>query len=623
MNAKNDQLAYRDGIEKFLAPSKIANYSSKFALILNILNNTEGLAYVYSNLVENGANLFAMCLEEHGYTNAIGNKNILKNPSNEVTKGSRGKYVLFTGETTNIDIKNALLRLKDTDNAEGEDIRVIIGSRKVAEGVDFKYVRQIHIIDPWFNMSRIEQIIGRGMRTCSHLELPFEKQNCTIYLHICRYPKSNQETLDEQIYRRDVEGKGVIIGKLKRVIMESAMDCDLQTSINTLPTDWRNLKIPQRRVQDNRELKLTLQEMSSPVFEDVLTEIVCRTTSPIKEEDYERPLSSILDIRDEVFDKLLILFKRKPIWSIVDLYGHTLMKKYEKGVLDYLIQNAIESKFKIYDKKGRVGVLESREGVVSVTYETDDTMVEKAVGIEKGSDVKLPVIEKPKTEKKIENINLEAKREAYEWPPYIRRLFENDVLDWYIIDHVLTKDEKLHYLLNQVDWQNPPVYAEPLKVDEDMYVLGSGKIYNSDKELFIPIGEELNRYTKWVNNLKDKYVRNRDKYIVTLSDKNVIAFYLDDKSDTELKVKRNTQSIKPRACTNYSESIMKLFLRFLSNEEFPVESNTKPAKCFYVDLMVRKIILNNTNQELFWLTPEELEVILEYDNNKDLLKRIK
>jgi hypothetical protein len=57
--------------EQFLAPSKIAKYSSKFSLIMNILQNTTGVVFVYSNLVESGAQLFAMCLEEHGYESAV------------------------------------------------------------------------------------------------------------------------------------------------------------------------------------------------------------------------------------------------------------------------------------------------------------------------------------------------------------------------------------------------------------------------------------------------------------------------------------------------------------------------------------------------------------------------
>jgi len=53
--------------EKFLAPSKVALYSSKFGLIAKTIEASSGIVFVYSNVVESGAQLFAMCLEEHGY----------------------------------------------------------------------------------------------------------------------------------------------------------------------------------------------------------------------------------------------------------------------------------------------------------------------------------------------------------------------------------------------------------------------------------------------------------------------------------------------------------------------------------------------------------------------------
>ena len=616
----NEQYSYRQGIEAFLSPSKIANYSSKFKLIMDIIDKTTGIVYVYSNYVTEGANMFAMCLEEHGYTNIF--KNVLKNKSKEVTSGSKGKYVLFTGETTNIDIKNALLRLKDSNNKDGSDVRVIIGSRKVAEGVDFKYVRQIHIIDPWFNMSRIEQIIGRGMRTCSHNDLPFEEQNCTVYLHICRYANSNQETLDEEIYRRDVEGKGMVIGKIKKVIMESAMDCDLQSSINNLPISWRQLKIPQRRVGESKQVEYFLEDLASPDFGDTMTNIVCRTKPSTKELDYERPLSSVLDVRDEVFDKFLTLFKRKPIWSIPDLYNTTLLKKYNKEVLDYLLQNAIESGFKINDKHGRTGKLESRDNVISVTFEQNDTMVEKSADMEKGSLVKIPEVEPVKKLKQIEeDIDIDKKREEYDWPEFAKA-FDKDVLNWYIIDVVLSPEERLHYFLHQIEWTNPPVYAKPLRVNEDMYVLGSNRIYNGDKELFVPIGDDKDTYDKWVSKLKDTFIANKDKVSAAMND-GKIAFNLDQTKKTELTLANRTKSITNRACKSYNMEIFKLLLKFLNgSDEFPETISTNPDRCMYLDLTFRKAILSG-KEGIVWITPEEFEVLTEDDNRKDLLKRIK
>jgi hypothetical protein len=90
--------------DKFLAPSKVALYSSKFGLITRILKESDGVVFVFSNLVTSGAQLFAMCLEEHGYESAIG-KPLLKDTSEEVKRGSKGRYVLFTSDTSETDIR--------------------------------------------------------------------------------------------------------------------------------------------------------------------------------------------------------------------------------------------------------------------------------------------------------------------------------------------------------------------------------------------------------------------------------------------------------------------------------------------------------------------------------------
>lgn len=43
---------------------------------------------------------------------------------------------------------------------------LVLGSyfKAGAEGLDFKNGRQIHIMEPWYNINGIEQIIGRGVR---------------------------------------------------------------------------------------------------------------------------------------------------------------------------------------------------------------------------------------------------------------------------------------------------------------------------------------------------------------------------------------------------------------------------------------------------------------------------
>ena len=628
--------------EKFLAPSKVSLYSSKFGLITRTIDATTGIVFVFSNIVESGAQLFAMCLEEHGFDPAIGNR-LLKETSAEVTRGSKGKYVLFTSDISDSDIKKALVRLKRPENADGSDIRVVIASPKVSEGVDFRNIRQIHVLDPWFNMSRIEQVLGRGMRTCSHSMVPFEEQNCTVYLHVCRYPKSEQETVDEYIYRTFVEDKAIRIAKVKRIVMESAMDCELQEAANSLPPDWRGepradgsrFLIPQHRNQDpvNTIIELPLSAMSAPTFEEGTYEIKCNIDASEIDPDHERPLSAILDVKDEVLDKVLKLFVKKPIWKKKDLFEDDSMKQYTEGVLSYILQSAIDSGFQLKDKQGRIGHLQAKSGVIAFTIGENDTLLDRLINYEKGVTVELPVNTPPKSViqetsvstpvKSIGFSNLSAQREAYAWPEYVKERFSNEVLEWYVADIVLSEKDKVEHMLT-LNWSDPPRYAKPLlaKTSEgnNLYILGSKNIYNNAKEKTTPIGSEEDAYRAWLKTSKDSFIAKRSDLFASIKDGGVI-FNMDEKSPDVRRAAR-AKNIGGRQCTTYQAGLLDKFSEWLAGSGFPEKVKTKKDRCLFLDLLVREAVVSG-KEGIFWVTPEEYSIFSEDDNRSDLLKRLK
>lgn len=622
--------------EKFLSPSKISLYSSKFGLITRILDQTTGVVFVYSNVVESGAQLFAMCMEEHGFEPFNGVQ-LLKDTSGEIARGSKGKYVLFTSDISDIEIRRTLIQLKKPENADGSQIRIVIASPKVSEGVDFRFVRQVHVLDPWFNMSRLEQVIGRGTRTCSHSMLPFEQQNCTVYLHVCRYPDSEQETVDEYIYRNYVEDKAVRIAKVKRIVMESAMDCDLQMSINSLPPEWRGapradgsiFKIPQKPVWSSEVIEYTLPEMAAPTFEDGSYEIKCNIVEPEEDPDHERPLSAILDVKDEILDKVMKLFLKKPIWKKDDLFGHELMKQYTSKVLSYTLQSAIDSGFQLKDKNGRIGHLQAKDNVFAFAVGDADTLLDRLIKQDKGSVIELPVYEPTVEETEAPAVtetvsSLAPQRESYDFPPYMREKFSREVLDWYIADNVLTPKEKITHLLN-LNWSVPPIYAKELITEtsdgKKLYILGSKEIYNDKKEKITPIGNEEDAYRAWVRNAKDRFVSKKSDLSASMNEDKMIAFNLDEKSDSVQRASRS-KSFKGRACTSFQIGTLNLFSEWLVGSPFPEDVKTKKDRCMYLDLLVRQAIIDG-KQGLFWITPEEMSIFSEDEHRMDLLRRLK
>ena len=249
----------------FLNIDKIGMFSSKIHSIINNIMDSEGIIYIYSNFIYGGVLPLALALEQNGISKFGGKDKQLLNSEDKKNlicykckkfeidhiKGKTDHsfqpmcYSLLTGDkditqdkSTEIDIitgKNPLL------NKNGEMIKIIIGSSVTGEGLDFKRVREIHIMEPWFHLSKLEQINGRGIRTCSHIDLPLESRNVTVFMHTSINPSINNdsewperwETIDSKIYRI-AELKAKRIGQITRILKENAVDCGLNFNGNVI-----------------------------------------------------------------------------------------------------------------------------------------------------------------------------------------------------------------------------------------------------------------------------------------------------------------------------------------------------------------------------------------------------
>jgi len=584
--------------EKFLAPSQVKKYSSKFALIMKILKESTGVVFVFSNLVENGAQLFSMCLEEHGYAPAIGSA--LLATSGEIAAGSVGKYVMLTSEVSELDIKSSLNVLKDKSNADGSKIRVIVASPKVSEGIDFKFVRQVHVLDPWYNMSRIEQVIGRGIRKCSHSALPFEKQNCTVFLHVCRFPKSTRETIDEYKYRVFVEGKAIKIAKVRKVIMESAMDCELQSAINVLPEDWSNQEVPQISAVGDEPMKLKLKDMFSPSFMNDIGSVVCKLTAPEEDSGHVRPLSSVLDSRDEIFDKLSSIFAKKPIWKKEDLFNDVKLRSYGKDILEFIIQDAIQSALVLRNSSGVRGHIESVGKYIAFSTGSNQSLIDRLLKEESVNSTDL--IKFPDDEEDLsEVIDIESKIESL---PEIIKSFPKEVLEWYIVDNILGPSQKIKYILGLTE--DKP-FSTPIKVGD--MIIGINRVYNSAGKSFIPVGKNADQIAEWTAQLDERVRVNTDVF-ASLKDGKLV-FNLDKSAKTVVPAKRS-KTIGGMVCDFFNVDVLNMLAKWLDDARFPPKVKSRKDKCTYLQCLIRQAILDG-RKGIYWLTPEEFS---KADRNK-------
>jgi hypothetical protein len=221
--------------------SEIGKYSSKIKNICeNILNST-GTILVFSEYIDGGLVPVALALEGLGFTK-YGTSSLFKTPPTRTIdaiefktkdnvssdrKFKPARYAMITGDNAyspdNVDV---IKTLTSKENVYGEEIKVILISKTGAEGIDLNNIRQVHIMEPWYNMNRIEQIIGRAVRNCSHKNLPFKERNVQIFLYGTLLDDNAHEAIDLYVYRL-AEIKALQIGRVSRVLKKNAVDCIL------------------------------------------------------------------------------------------------------------------------------------------------------------------------------------------------------------------------------------------------------------------------------------------------------------------------------------------------------------------------------------------------------------
>jgi SNF2 family DNA or RNA helicase len=89
-------------------------------------------------------------------------------------------YVFFDGDMDDNDRIKVLERFNSPENINGDKIKVIILTSAGSAGINLKEIRRFHILEQYFNLSYMKQVIGRGVRYLSHERLPLHKRNITI-----------------------------------------------------------------------------------------------------------------------------------------------------------------------------------------------------------------------------------------------------------------------------------------------------------------------------------------------------------------------------------------------------------------------------------------------------------
>ena len=256
---------------EYLTITGLAVFSPKFSKILNniIDVNNVGLHLLYSNFrTIEGVGILKLVLEMNGYSEFKIKK--ASNSTWDIIESKddimKPKFVLYTGtesteekeiirniyngtwELVPATISNKLHKKSpENKNLYGDIIKLLMITSSGAEGINLKNTRYVHIVEPYWHMVRVQQVIGRARRICSHEDLPIELQTIKVFIYISTF-SSKQKTDDKHIELRlrdtskkdnltpvttdeslfeIAERKDLINQQLLKAVKSTAIDCKL------------------------------------------------------------------------------------------------------------------------------------------------------------------------------------------------------------------------------------------------------------------------------------------------------------------------------------------------------------------------------------------------------------
>lgn len=210
-----------DSNKSILKLPELKKYSNKLATLLSNVQKSHGNIFIYSNYVSNGGiNLVKEMLIQNGY----------KKYSPKINQPNT--FIIFD-EQLQAEKRDKLRKIFNSkENKNGEIIKIILGSPIISEGITLKNVRQVHILEPTWNMSKTNQIIGRAVRNYSHKDLPKEDQNVEIYKYMSIYSKDpNGMFIDKEKYILSEE-KDRSNKEIERILKQISFDCFIHKERN-------------------------------------------------------------------------------------------------------------------------------------------------------------------------------------------------------------------------------------------------------------------------------------------------------------------------------------------------------------------------------------------------------
>jgi len=241
-------------------------YSPKFAQMYEDIRASPGSVLVYSQfrMIE-GLGIFKEVLNRQGFAeiNIVNSEDfgyMIDDMDIFDEKYDNKRYVIFNSDRTKTNIlmnifngnSKALPKViqeqlshidLEKEQLYGKVVKAMMITQSGAEGISLKNVRRVLITEYFWNSVRIDQVIGRAVRTCSHKSLPVADQNVQVFTYLMNFTKKQlndnptlrskdkEITTDKHIYNIAKSKEGLVNSFLK-MLKAASLDCVIQSDVN-------------------------------------------------------------------------------------------------------------------------------------------------------------------------------------------------------------------------------------------------------------------------------------------------------------------------------------------------------------------------------------------------------
>ena len=529
---------------RIFSPNELGKYSGKIKSVCDNIMNSTGVVLVYSQYIDGGVIPIALALEELGFTRAEGMNSLFETPptnkidavsmkekQSEEDEFNPAKYIMITGDkSVSPNNLNDLKMATGENNVDGKQVKVILISQAGSEGLDFKFIRQVHILEPWWNMNRVEQIIGRAVRTCSHKALPFSERNVEIYLHGSLTDDERKEAADIYVYRL-AEVKALKIGQVSRLLKSVAVDCLLNSEQQNFSEENFD-KVVTQKLSSNKEIEYKIGDKPFTAICDYMEkcDYVCKPNATILEantklDTYGEEYINVNN--DKIIKRIKMLMKENFFYRKEDLISRiNVVNEYPISQINSALHQLVEGKNEyITDKYNRLGYLINIGDLyLFQPLEINDKKIsvfERSTPLEYKKDRLTMTLSKPEKEETIitsindENINtvtisnnlikeIKAKYDLANNTDKIKR----GESDWYRLASVVLQDLRE----NNIEHTNDVLISHIL---EEINFDGSINILN-----YLQLNEELSDFEKLIKKYYDDKIIENDKIKSIILNKN-------------------------------------------------------------------------------------------------------